>query len=427
MIDTDSGTEGARPCQPGGTASAGSACRLGQGFRDTLIWLCLCIPGPALAAELQPDASFKPAAQTPSTPANTASPYVSAPKSEAAPCTFADARQRFSQLITSQGLPGGGLLVGDRLGLRTEQYLGSYGSNTVIPIASASKLLGAVRILQLADRGAVDLDAPVSTYLPQFTGEKGTMTLRQMFSHTAGYGDDSFAPPLVNPNLTLAEAVNQIACCRPLNAGYTVGGQYSYGGVSMHIGGRVAEVRGGGDWQARWQAEIGAPLGISTIDWQGFGPTANYGIAASGRSNLRDYGRVLAMLANAGRGNGVQVLRPRSVAELELDRVGNLPIAYAPPNVTPPVRYGLGSWHDNQRSPPQRPLIHSLGGAGFFPWLDFDRGLYGVFMIQGGTSINSVALAVYTAMLQSIANDLDGGTCGYSERFEEILVDGLEG
>lgn len=297
-----------------------------------------------------------------------------------APCTFTDARQRFHAVITNQNLPGGGLLVGDRFGIRTEQYLGSYNASTVIPIASASKLLGAVRILQLVDRGAVGLDVPVSIYLLQFTGDKGTMTLRQMFSHTAGYGDDSFTPALTNPNLTLAEAVNQIACCRPLNAGYTVGGQFSYGGVSMHIGGRVAEVRGGGDWQTQWQAELGAPLGITTIDWRGFGPSTNYGIAATGRSSLTDYGRVLAMLSNGGRGNGVQIMRRRAVAELELDRVGNLPVAYAPPSATAPVRYGLGSWHDNLRQPPQRPLIHSLGGAGFFPWLDFQRGEWGVFI-----------------------------------------------
>lgn len=162
-------------------------------------------------AEIVLEAGFEPGPLQTMADGDAGKTLLAAPSPATPACTFADARQRFAQLITDEGLPGGALLVGDRLGLRTEQYLGGYGPATVIPIASASKLLAAVRVLQLAGRGAVDLDAPLSTYLPQFTGPKGSMTLRQMFSHTAGYGDDSFAPVLVNPNLTLAEAVNQIA------------------------------------------------------------------------------------------------------------------------------------------------------------------------------------------------------------------------
>lgn len=341
-------------------------------------------------------------------------------------CEFAGARQSFSQLIGSQNLPGGGLRIGDRRGVLAEDYLGGYDANTVIAIASASKLLSALRILQIAERGQVSLDEPVVSYLPQFTGEKGTMTLRQMFSHTAGYGDDSGSLVLFNTNITLAQAVDQIACCRPLNAGYSVGGQFSYGGVSMHIAGRVAEVRGGGDWQARWQADIGVPLGTTSIDWLAFGPTTNYGSAGSARSNLRDYGRVLAMLANRGRGNGQKVLRASSVAQLQVNLVGNLPIAYAPGNAEPPIRYGLGSWHDNVRIAPTKPLIHSLGAFGFFPWLDFERELYGVFMIRGDAGINSVSVPVYNAMLASIASEWDAGQCGYLSRNEELLVADFE-
>ncbi len=345
---------------------------------------------------------------------------------QAIQCSFSSARVEFSELIAALGLPGGALLVGTSQGILAEAYFGSHTGATVVPIASASKLLSAVRVLQVFDRGQANLDAAVSTYLPQFTGAKGTMTLRQMFSHTSGYGNDSLSPVLLDDSITLAEAVNRIACCRPLEAGHTVGGQFSYGGVSMHIGGRVVEVVGGGDWQQRWHSEIGAPLGITTIDWQGLGPTSNYGIAGSARSNLRDYGRVLEMLVNGGRGNNWRVLRASTVALLEQDNVGSLPVAYAPPNASPPVRYGLGSWLASGSAGTAPSYLHSLGALGYFPWLDFRRRLYGIFMIQAPAGANGTSLSAYTSMLASIGAEFDSGSCTPIEYTDQIFAGEFE-
>ena len=121
-------------------------------------------------------------------------------------CPFAPVQSRFESLLQAQGLPGGAVLVGDRQGLLYERYFGTYTQGAVVPIASASKLLSAVRILQLIDRGSLDGNAPVSTYLPQFTGDKASMTVLQMFSHSAGYGDDSGDPLVFNRTITLKDA-----------------------------------------------------------------------------------------------------------------------------------------------------------------------------------------------------------------------------
>jgi CubicO group peptidase (beta-lactamase class C family) len=341
-------------------------------------------------------------------------------------CAFNSARSAFANLIDVAGLPGGAILVGGRQGVFAEYYLGTYDANTVVPVASASKLLSATRVLQASERGEVDLDASVSTYLPEFSGDKGTMTVRQMFSHTAGYGDDTDAAILAISNITLAQAVAQIACCRPLNDGYTVGGQFSYGGISMHIAGRVIEVVESGDWQALWQQELGTPLGTSTIDWQGLGPTQNYRIAGGAQSNLRDYAQILHMLANEGRGNDQRSLRASTIRELWADNVGSLPVAYAPANVAPPVRYGLGSWLYNDRPSTSAPLVHSLGAFGFFPWVDFERQIYGIFMIQGNTGINNVAVSVYDSMLDSIKTQFDANACTPIEWTDEIFVGEFE-
>ena len=342
----------------------------------------------------------------------------------ASQCSFDQAIAQFEGLLQSQALPGGGILIADRGGTYLERYFGSYQASTVVSIASATKLLSATRMLQLQSRRIMDLDAPVSTVLPQFTGEKGTMTVRQMFSHTAGYGDDSGIPILFNSNITLAQAVDQIACCRPLNAGYTVGGQFSYGGVSMHIAGRVAEVLDGSDWQLGWQRDLSVPLGITTIDWQ-TSSTQNYGIAGGARSSMPDYGRLLRMLAKGGQVDGKRIIGRTSIDQLKVNQVGSLPIASAPPNVMKPVRYGLGSWHDGMSPAGQAPLIHSLGAFGFFPWLDTGSARYGVFMIRGGANINAAAVPVYFSMLTSIKNVLDSG-CEPVQLDDDLLGEGFE-
>jgi CubicO group peptidase (beta-lactamase class C family) len=341
-------------------------------------------------------------------------------------CTFATAQARFATLLQEQGLPGGALLLGDRQGLLLEQYFGNFSADTVVPIASASKLVSGVRILQLIDDGRIDPQAPVSALLPQFGGDKAAMTVAQMFSHTAGYGNDSGDPLVFNRTITLAEAVDQIACCRPLPAGFTVGGQFAYGGVSMHIAGRVAEVATGRDWEAGWQAELGAPLGIGSIDWQAFGATNNYPIAGGARSNLRDLGHLLHLLANDGRANNRRLLSAGAADRMHADQVAGLPTAAVPGNVTPPVRYGLGAWIDGLGGPDRPLLVQSLGAFGTMPWVDFERRVFGVFMIFGGGAVNDAAVPAYRDMLAAIEARFDAGPCGWVERFDEIFVADFE-
>ena len=340
---------------------------------------------------------------------------LSTADAHAAACAFDAARQRFETLLAQAQLPGGAMLLGNRDGVLYERYFGLYDADTVVPIASASKWLSALRIVQLAEQGRLDLDAPVSDYLPQFTGIKGTMTVAQMFSHTSGYGDDSASPIVLARTLTLAQAVDHIACCLAMPDGWAPGQQFAYGGISMHVAGRVAEVVGGGDWQAQWLEYVARPLHVSNIDYEAFGDPNNYVIAGSAQSSLRDYGRVLHALVDRGWSDGARVLAPGSVAAMFVDRVGALPVAYAPDNATPPVHYGLGHWIEGD-------LHHSLGAFGFFPFVRTASGTYGVFMIRGPAGINDVALPAYRDMLAAI----DTGGCDPVERPDGVAGDGFE-
>jgi CubicO group peptidase (beta-lactamase class C family) len=168
------------------------------------------------------------------------------------------------------------------------------------------------------------------------------------------------------------------------------------------------------------------PLGITTIDWQAFGATSNYSIAGGARSSLRDAGRLLHLLANDGRSNNRRLLSPGAAEGLLVNRAAGLPVAYAPPNVTAPVRYGLGAWIDGVGGPDRPRLVHSLGAFGFMPWVDFERKVFGVFMIRGFGAINTAAIPAYREMFATIEAELDAGTCGWEERFDEVFADDVE-
>src|SRR5919205_3824591 len=61
--------------------------------------------------------------------------------------------------------------------------------DTLVQIASANKGMIALAMMQLVERGLVDLDAPVTRYLPTFSMDDeraADITVRQVLSHTSG-------------------------------------------------------------------------------------------------------------------------------------------------------------------------------------------------------------------------------------------------
>ncbi|RMD95782.1 MAG: class A beta-lactamase-related serine hydrolase, partial [Calditrichaeota bacterium] len=62
-------------------------------------------------------------------------------------------------------------------------------AETVYRIASVSKLFTDIAIMQMVERGELDLDVPITTYLPDFRPKNPfgkPITLRQLMSHHSG-------------------------------------------------------------------------------------------------------------------------------------------------------------------------------------------------------------------------------------------------
>jgi CubicO group peptidase (beta-lactamase class C family) len=60
-------------------------------------------------------------------------------------------------------------------------------TDTIFDMASVSKLFTSIAVMQLVERGEVDVAAPVATYLPEFgVNGKESITVAQLLTHTSG-------------------------------------------------------------------------------------------------------------------------------------------------------------------------------------------------------------------------------------------------
>lgn len=112
--------------------------------------------------------------------------------------------QAFTNTLAQNGIANGLQLIlkdGQKL---HEQFAGNYQPNTLCAIASASKWLSTAVILSLMDDGLLSLDDPAAEFFPQlYTGQNGTITFRQMFSHTPGLPGDESSGVLTHDDINL--------------------------------------------------------------------------------------------------------------------------------------------------------------------------------------------------------------------------------
>lgn len=280
----------------------------------------------------------------------------------------------------SLGLPGCSLILWRKGRTLYERYFGDYTAETVVPIASSSKWLSAAVLMTLVDEKRIALDAPISAYLPQFTGKKGQMTIRQMFSHTSGLVDPGGEREW-NYAITMAEYAERMA--REGQMAADPGAEFRYGSASMQVVGAVAEKVTGKAWNDLFRERIAKPCDMPDTTFAKVAENRNPMLAGGASSSLPDYAHYLEMIAGRGTYRGRRVISEASVREMQRDQSGAAPMkAASNDRMGRASHYGLGEWLDVQ-APDGRPIqVSSPGAFGFRPWLNLDRGLFGVFMMR---------------------------------------------
>jgi serine-type D-Ala-D-Ala carboxypeptidase len=241
------------------------------------------------------------------------------------------------------GFPGAAIAIGrwDRTvverGFGTlDRSLGSPAvdpDHTVYDLASLTKVVAATTaVMLLVEDRVLELDAPVSRYLPEFSGgERERVTIRHLLAHTSGLPAwaESFAH---TPEQSLRRALAVPLVARP-------GQKVEYSDVGFVVLWAAAEAAHGGSLEELLERRVFDPLEMwftsfrpgpaclrcaPTDEREGYrgvvhdpmarrlgGVTGNAGLF----STAHDLSRFAAMLANGGELEGVRILE-RSTIEL---------------------------------------------------------------------------------------------------------------
>jgi len=248
---------------------------------------------------------------------------------------------------------------------------------------SATKTLAGALIVSLTAESPqpFSLDTRLSEYIPQFSGNKSGITIRQCFAHCSGLRANNAN---ASTTLTLQQAALSIAALPLL---YTPDSAFSYGGTSMHAAGAVAELASGQSWNAAFAARILNPLGLTRTRFVLSSPT-NPRIAGGCESNALEFGTVMEMLRKGGVHDGVRVMPAEAVEDMftRQSPVG-VPVINSP-ILGEGSDYGVGVWLDDRDSDGELTGAIAAGARGFASWIDFDDGMVGVFATDLSASGN---------------------------------------
>jgi catechol 2,3-dioxygenase-like lactoylglutathione lyase family enzyme len=123
---------------------------------------------------------------------------VAAGASQASQPSSNDLDTLLRRAVEQKRVPAVVAMVADSRGVVYEQAAG-VSKDAICPIASMTKPITSVAVMQLVEAGRVQLDAPAATYVPELSAvrvvdgaalrpAKSPVTVRQLLTHTAGFG-----------------------------------------------------------------------------------------------------------------------------------------------------------------------------------------------------------------------------------------------
>lgn len=131
-------------------------------------------------------------------------------------------------------------------------------SDAIFDLASLTKVYTALLVLQLVDRGTVDLEAPIKTYLPDFTGtNKAAVTVAHLLAHTSGLPAGAKVTGFADNTARWRSVMTT-----PLVSGAVPGATFRYSSVGLMVLGRLVEKLTGATLDKAVRDNLTTPLGL---------------------------------------------------------------------------------------------------------------------------------------------------------------------
>jgi len=277
------------------------------------------------------------------------------------------------------------------------------------PIASCSKWLSAALVMTFVDERKLDLSDTVGKYLPVLSLHgKGGITVRQCLSHLTGIKEPPLKESLKEMKNTgsMDDAIAAIAEMPMEGAPGTV---FHYSNAGLQIAGAILEKLSGKSFETLFAERIAGPLGLKDTD---FGKGRVAWPAGGASSTPEDYMKFLVMILDKGIYRGVRVLSEKSVAEMQVNRIGSgVRIGYTPAEAAG-TGYGYGEWVMGKPGAGDMGaakdgmsgggiFVSSPGLFGSFPWVDNERG-YCAFLMTFYISGDKGKQERYYALKQKV-------------------------
>lgn len=265
----------------------------------------------------------------------------------------------------------------EQFGVTDQKSRRDVGPATIFSIQSTSKNFTATAIMMAVQRGLLDLDKPITAYLPRFTvnsrfeaAPQEKMTLRLLLSHRAGFTHEAPVGNNYDPAFPNFEA--HVRSISDTWLRYPVGERYRYSNLGIDVAGYILQQAMGKPFAACIKEFIFDPLGMidSTVDTEGYarrldralGHERGYSfvplktpLIPSGGvyTSARDMSAYLAFHLGRGVYEGKTLLQAARWTEMHGFSLGG--------------DYGLGIIRTEQRygDTPIRMLGHKGGGFGF--------------------------------------------------------------
>jgi methyl acetate hydrolase len=345
--------------------------------------------------------------------------------------------------------------------------------DSIFRVASMTKPITSVAVMQLVEDGRVKLDESAATYLPELshvqvleafdaaTGKaklrppKTLPTIRQLLSHTSGFAYEFF-----DPELHSYVASGAIPSARQGDDGFLKapllfdpGSRWEYG-ISTDWLGRLVEKVSGQTLEDYFRQHIFEPLGMEDTFFnvprekqarvvpiqqrqddgsfvenppQPFLPVKFFSGGGGLFSTASDYLRFERMLLDGGKGGNKRILRSETVEQMSRNQIGDLRIAelrsLIPQFAKDPIqfpgsldKFGLGLAINSTPVEGGR-SAGSLAWAGIFNtffWVDPSRKTCAVIMMQMLPFSNDAAISVVEHFERAV----------YASPAETIALDG---